>query len=243
MLSRTLFVWIIGLPVTIILFIFVILPLTFDRSGNAIHSIGRLWSRILLFLSGVTVEIKGTENLLQDGPQILASNHQGAFDILALQAFIPMQFRWVAKKSLFKIPIVGWSMSLAGYVGIERERASTAYKSIEAAAERIKNGTSVLIFPEGTRSATGELLPFKRGGFLLAVKSGVPVIPISITGTKDIMKKESILIRPGWIKIVIGIPIQTKSPLTPLYKKGEGGIADEKVLMDAVRKAIEEGLL
>ncbi|HAG50724.1 MAG: hypothetical protein A2X87_07835 [Deltaproteobacteria bacterium GWC2_42_51] len=243
MLFRTLLVWIIGLPVTIFLFIFVLLSLIFDRSGNSIHRIGRLWGRILLFLSGVAIEIKGTENLLQGRPQILASNHQGAFDILALQAFIPMQFRWVAKKSLFKIPIVGWSMSLAGYVGIERERASSAYKSIEAAAERIKNGTSVLIFPEGTRSATGELLPFKRGGFLLAVKSGVPVIPISITGTKDIMKKGSVLINPGRIKIVIGRPIQTKSPLTPLYKKGEGGIADEKVLMDAVRKAIEEGLL
>ena len=243
MLIRTLLVWLVGLPVTIFIFIIVIISLAFDRSGKSIHSIGALWSRILLFLSGVTVDIKGTENLLQDGPQILASNHQGAFDILALQAFIPMQFRWVAKKSLFKIPIVGWSMSLAGYIGIERERASSAYKSIEAAAERIKNGTSVLIFPEGTRSATGELLPFKRGGFLLAVKSGVPVIPISITGTKDIMKKGSVLINPGRIKIVIGRPIQTKSPLTPLYKKGEGGIADEKVLMDAVRKAIEEGLL
>ena len=228
MLSRTLLVWIIGLPVTIILFIFVILSLTFDRSGNAIHSIGRLWSRILLFLSGVTVEIKGTENLLQDGPQILASNHQGAFDILALQAFIPMQFRWVAKKSLFKIPIVGWSMSLAGYIGIERERASSAYKSIEAAAERIKNGTSVLIFPEGTRSNTGKLLPFKRGGFLLATKSGVPVVPVSIQGTTDIMKKESILIRPGPVKIVVGKPIATSG-------------MDEKPLMEKVRKAIEEG--
>ena len=229
MLSRTLLVWIIGLPVTIILFIFVILSLTFDRSGNAIHSIGRLWSRILLFLSGVTVEIKGTENLLQDGPQILASNHQGAFDILALQAFIPMQFRWVAKKSLFKIPIVGWSMSLAGYIGIERERASSAYKSIEAAAERIKNGTSVLIFPEGTRSNTGELLPFKRGGFLLATKSGVTVVPVSIQGTADIMKKKSILIRPGIVKVVIEKPIPVLD-------------ADEKLLMERVRKAIENGL-
>ena len=228
MLSRTLLVWIIGLPVTIILFIFVILSLTFYSSGNAIHSIGRLWSRILLFLSGVTVEIKGTENLLQDGPQILASNHQGAFDILALQAFIPMQFRWVAKKSLFKIPIVGWSMSLAGYIGIERERASSAYKSIEAAAERIKNGTSVLIFPEGTRSNTGKLLPFKRGGFLLATKSGVPVVPVSIQGTTDIMKKESILIRPGPVKIVVGKPIATSG-------------MDEKPLMEKVRKAIDEG--
>ncbi|MEK6600011.1 MAG: lysophospholipid acyltransferase family protein, partial [Deltaproteobacteria bacterium] len=118
MLIRTLSVWLIGLPVTIFIFILVIISLAFDRSGNSIHSIGALWSRILLFLSGVTVEIKGAENLLQDSPQILASNHRGAFDILALQGFIPIQFRWVAKKSLFKIPIIGWSMSLAGYVSI-----------------------------------------------------------------------------------------------------------------------------
>src|SRR3990172_2369128 len=229
MLIRTLFVWLIGLPVTIFLFILVIISLIFDRSGKAIHSIGRLWSRSLLFLSGVTVEVKGLENILAGKPQIFASNHQGAFDILALQAFIPLQFRWVAKRSLFKIPIVGWSMSLAGYIGIERERASSAYKSIESAAERIKNGTSVLIFPEGTRSNTGELLPFKRGGFLLATKSGVPVVPVSIQGTADIMKKESILIRPGTVKVVIGKPIPVSD-------------ADEKLLMERVRKAIEDGL-
>lgn len=229
MLLRTLLFWLIGLPVTLFLFIVVILSLLFDRSGNAIHSIGALWSRILLFLSGSKVEIKGMENLLRGKPQILASNHQGAFDILAFQAFIPIQFRWIAKTSLFKIPIIGWSMSLAGYVGIERERASSAYKSIEAAAEKIKNGTSVLIFPEGTRSATGKLLPFKRGSFLLAVKSGVPVIPISIKGTKDIMKRGSMLINPSRINVVIGKPIPTTG-------------TDEKVLMDEVRKAIEEGL-
>ncbi|MBI5049192.1 MAG: 1-acyl-sn-glycerol-3-phosphate acyltransferase [Deltaproteobacteria bacterium] len=226
---RTLFVWLVGLPVTILLFFVVLFSLIFNRSGNAIHSIGRLWSRILLFLSGVTVNIKGIDNLLKDKPQILASNHQGAFDILALQAFIPMQFRWVAKKSLFKIPIIGWSMSFAGYIGIERERAGSAYKSIEAAADKVKGGTSVLIFPEGTRSATGELLPFKRGSFLLAVKSGVPVIPISIQGTKDIMKKDSILINPSRINVVIGEPISTV------------GVA-EKVLMESVRRTIEEGL-
>lgn len=229
MLIRTLLLWLLGLPVTIFLFIIVMLSLIFDRSGNSVHSIGGLWSRVLLFLSGVTVELKGAENLLKDKPQILAANHQGAFDILAFQAFIPIQFRWVAKRSLFKIPIIGWSMSLAGYVGIDRERAGSAYKSIEAAADKVKSGTSVLIFPEGTRSASGELLPFKRGSFLLAVKSGVPVIPISITGTKDIMKRESILIKPGAINIVVGKPIETTG-------------VDEKVLMNEVRKAIEGGL-
>lgn len=245
-LARTLLLWLLGLPVTIFLFIIVLLSLIFDRSGNSIHSIGGLWSRILLFLSGAAVDIKGAEHLLKDKPQILASNHQGAFDILALQAFIPIQFRWVAKMSLFKIPLVGWSMSLAGYIGIERTRAGSAYKSIEEAAEKIKNGTSVLIFPEGTRSRSGELLPFKRGSFLLAVKSGVPVIPISIKGTRDIMKKGSILIKPGLIKVVIGEPIQIISPhpedASPLPKSGEGRIDDEKVLMDKVRQAIGEGL-
>ena len=229
MLIRTLSVWLIGLPVTIFIFILVIISLAFDRSGNSIHSIGALWSRILLFLSGVTVEIKGAENLLQDRPQILASNHRGAFDILALQGFIPIQFRWVAKKSLFKIPIIGWSMSLAGYVSIDREKAGSAYKSIERAAEKVKKGASVLIFPEGTRSAAGNLLPFKRGGFLLAIKSGVPIVPVSIRGTENLMKKESILIRPGAVKVVIGKPIPVSD-------------ADEKLLMEMVRKAIEEGL-
>lgn len=230
MLIRTLFVWLIGLPLTIFLFILVIISLVFDRSGNSIHSIGVLWSRSLLFLSGVTVEIKGAENLLQGKPQILASNHQGAFDILVLQGFIPIQFRWVAKKSLFNIPIIGWSMSLAGYVSIDREKAGSAYKSIERAAEKVKSGTSVLIFPEGTRSVAGNLLPFKRGGFLLAVKSGVPVIPISIKGAKDIMRKGSILIRPGAVRVVIGKPIPVSD-------------ADEKLMMEIVRKAIEGGLV
>lgn len=229
MLIRTLLVWLIGLPVTIFVFILVIISLAFDRSGNSIHSIGALWGRILLFLSGVTVEIKGTENLLQNSPQIIASNHKGAFDILALQAFIPIQFRWVAKKSLFKIPIIGWSMSLAGYVSIDREKAGSAYKSIERAAEKVKKGVSVLIFPEGTRSSAGSLLPFKRGGFLLAIKSGVPIIPVSIRGTENLMKKDSILIRPGIVKVVIGKPI----PVSDI---------DEKPLMEMVRKAIEEGL-
>ena len=205
------------------------LSLIFDRSGNSVHSIGGLWSRILLFLSGVTVEVKGLENILAGKPQIFASNHQGAFDILALQAFIPIQFRWVAKRSLFKIPIIGWSMSLAGYVSMDRERAGSAYKSIETAAEKVRNGICVLIFPEGTRSATGELLPFKRGGFLLAIKSGAPVVPLSIQGSTDIMRRGSLLIRPGKIKIAIGRPIHTAG-------------ADEKALMAAVRQAIEDGL-
>lgn len=230
MLIRTLLVWLLGVPITIFIFIFVILSLVFDRSGNTIHSLARLWGRSLLFLSGVSVDISGVEHFLTDRPQILFSNHQGAFDILVLQAFIPVQFRWVAKKSLFKIPIIGWSMSLAGYVSIEREKPSSAYRSIEAAAEKVKHGTSVLIFPEGTRSAQDKLLPFKRGGFLIAMKSGVPIVPISIKGTSNIMKRGSFLIRPERVKVIVNKSISTIE-------------TDEKILMSDVKKAIEHGLL
>lgn len=226
MFFRTLLVWLLGVPVTIFLFMFVLLSLLIDREGKMVHSIGALWCRAILALSGVKVEIKGAENIPKDRPVIFLSNHQGAFDIPALQGFLDYQFRWVAKKSLFKIPIFGWSMSLAGYIGIERESAGAAYKSIEEAASKIKGGTSVLIFPEGTRSKTAELLPFKRGGFLLAVKSGVPIIPVGIKGTSEIMRKGGALIKPSDVTISIGEPIKTEG-------------ADEKELRTETRAVIE----
>jgi 1-acyl-sn-glycerol-3-phosphate acyltransferase len=229
MFFRTFLVWIIGLPITLLLFICVLISHIFDRSGNSVHSIGVIGCRIVLFLSGVKVGVRGIENV-PEGPIVFASNHQGAFDILVLQSHIPTQFRWVSKESLFKIPIVGWSMSLAGYISIDRGRAALAYRSIEKAADRVRReGISVVMFPEGTRSTTGKLLPFKRGSFLLALKCGVPIVPVSIQGTRDIMKKGSVLIRSADVKIVVGRPIDV------------AGI-EEAELTKIVRKAIENGL-
>ncbi len=229
MYFRTTLVWFLGLPVTLLLFLAVLISLPFDRSGNSVHNIGRIWARYLLLLSGVKVDVQGI-NDMPDGPIVFASNHQSAFDILVLQAYLPVQFRWVAKESLFRIPIVGWSMYLAGYIGINRSRAALAYKSIVKAADKIKaRKTSIIIFPEGTRSTTGQLLPFKRGIFILAIKSGAPIMPVSINGTKDIMKKGSINISSGNVKLVLG-------EVTP----SEG--ADEKALMERVHVAIERGL-
>ncbi len=223
---RTLAVWLLGLPITIALFAVVLLTLPFERQGRAIHSIGSFWSRILLALAGIRVELKGMDNIPRGVPVVLLSNHQGAFDIPALQAFLPLQFRWVAKKSLFKIPIIGWSMSLARYIAIERENPQEAMKSMEEASERIRNGTSVLVFPEGTRSTTGELLPFKRGAFMLATKSGALIVPVAISGTSGIMKKGGFLIRPSKVTISVGKPIAP----------GESG---EKDLRNMTKKAIE----
>lgn len=210
MILRTLIVWGIGLPITLVLFFVVMLSLLMRGGGNAVHSIGAFWCRIILKLSGVRVTVKGMNNLPKEGPVIMLSNHQGAFDIPVLQAYIPMQFRWVAKKSLFRIPVVGWSMRFAGYIGIERENVGEALKSLDNAAGKIKSGTSVIIFPEGTRSETGRLLPFKKGAFMLAAKSGVPVVPVAVSGTKDIMKKGGYSITPAEVTVAIGRPFSAE---------------------------------
>lgn len=227
MLLRTLFVWAVGLPVTAALFIAVLAASLVDRTGRAAHRISALWFRIILALAGVRVAVRGAENIPADTPVIFLANHRGAFDIPALQAYLPVQFRWVAKKSLFRIPVVGWTMTLAGYIPIDRGSATRAFRSMLDAAERIRSGTSVVVFPEGTRNVTDRrLLPFKKGAFTLAVKSGVPVVPVAITGTRDIMKKGSLLISPADVSITFGPPIAT-------------GGRDETELMGLAKEGIE----
>ncbi len=209
MLFRTFVVWVAGLPITIILFVLVLFSLLVDRSGGLVHSIGAFWCRVILKLSGVSVSISGVQNLPGDRPVVIFSNHQGAFDIPVLQGHVPIQFRWVAKTSLFKIPIIGWSMRLAGYIGIERESARKAYKSLKAASVKVKNGTSVLVFPEGTRSEGAELLPFKKGASVLAAMSGVDVVPVGVKGTAGIMKRGGFSVTPARVSLRIGAPFST----------------------------------
>ena len=229
MILRTITLWLFGLPITAFLFIVVLISLPFSKHGRAIHSIGAFWCRIILMLSGIKVNLKGLENLPGSGPMIIASNHQGIFDIPVLQGLLPLQFRWVSKESLFKIPVIGWTMTLAGYISIDRASTTKSFKSIKRAAERIRGGTSVLIFPEGTRGPERELLPFKRGLFFLGTESGVPLVPISISGTSRVMKDHSVWIRPTTVEVTVHKPIDTS------------GI-DEKELMERCRKAIKEGL-
>ncbi len=209
MFFRTLLLWVVGLPITIALFVLVLLSAVVDRRGRLVHSIGALWCRIILALSGVKVLVTGAENLPTDRPVIILSNHQGAFDIPVLQGYIPLQYRWVAKTSLFKIPVIGWTMWLAGYIGIERESATKAYKSLKHAAKKVAAGTSVLVFPEGTRSDTGELLPFKKGAALLVSMSGVDVVPVAVKGTTGIMKRGGYSVTPARVTLNIGAPFSS----------------------------------
>jgi 1-acyl-sn-glycerol-3-phosphate acyltransferase len=181
---------------------------------NSIHKVARLWARIILFLSGVKVEVKGVENVLMDRPQIFMSNHQSGFDIFIVLAFVPGQFRWIAKKELFRIPVFSQAMKKAGYIEIDRQRHEKAMESLKVAAQKIREGKSVMSFPEGTRSKDGRIKTFKQGMFHLALEAGVPIVPITIIGASEIMPKRSLKINPGKITMVIDKPIDV-SPYTP----------------------------
>lgn len=176
---------------------------------NVIHKVANIWAKMLLILTNIKVEIIGAENILK-GSQIFMANHQSDFDIFIVLAHLPGQFRWIVKKELFNIPIFGKAMCNAGYIEIDRQNRERALMSLDEAARKIREGKSVMSFPEGTRSRDGKIKPFKRGMFYLAIKSGVPIVPISIIGAGDIMPRRSLLIKPGKIIMVIDRPIDVR---------------------------------
>ena len=200
-------VWVIW--VTLVLGIMVILVAFFSRNGNFPHLIARAWARSILIVACIPVRVEGIDNLKIDGSYILMANHQSNFDIPVLLGCLPVQFRWLAKAELFKIPIFGRGMRGCGYISIDRSNRKSAFRSLAEAAQKIRNGVSVLIFPEGTRSWDGEIQPFKKGGFVLSVDAGVPIIPIIITGTRAVMPKGKLLIRKQTVAMKILAPITT----------------------------------
>ena len=174
------------------------------------HRIAGFWGRLNIWAAGVKVRVDGAENLDPAQPYVFAANHQGWFDIFAILGYLPVPFSWLAKEELFKIPILGRAMKASGYISIDRGDRRKALASMTEAAVKIKNGTSVFIFPEGTRSADGLVRGFKKGGFILGIKSQQPIVPVSISGSYLILPKTSLVINPGGrIHITIGKPIAT----------------------------------
>ncbi|MFC1821683.1 lysophospholipid acyltransferase family protein [Thermodesulfobacteriota bacterium] len=196
---------------TIVFSIWAIIVSIFDSTGRKVHFYAAVpWARILLRVCGINVRVKGRQNADGHVPRIYMSNHQSYFDIFVLLAHLPVDFKFVLKKELTKIPIFGFSLRRARYISIDRGDPRKAVKSLNAAADRIKNGASVLIFPEGTRSEDGLLLPFKPGGFHLALKSGCEIVPIAIINSREIVPKGSLRIRKGSVAMNIGNPIPIK---------------------------------
>ncbi|OQX18306.1 MAG: 1-acyl-sn-glycerol-3-phosphate acyltransferase [Desulfobulbaceae bacterium A2] len=167
----------------------------------------RAWGRGICRMAGVDVMVEGAEHLQDEATYIFAGNHASQFDIFCFQGYFPHDFRWIAKKELFRIPLFGPAMRSVGSIAIDRGHGREAMKSLEQAARSIAAGTSVLIFPEGTRSPDGRLREFKTGAILLAMRAGVPVVPLAFIGTHAILPKGRRLPRPGRVIIRIGSPI------------------------------------
>jgi 1-acyl-sn-glycerol-3-phosphate acyltransferase len=162
-------------------------------------------------VSGVRVEVEGLDNFDPTGSYVFMSNHQSHYDILAVAGFLPAQVRFIAKKELFKIPGFGRALRKGGHIRIDRDNRAQAFASYDRAAEKICEGISIFVCVEGTRSADGTVGPFKKGGFVLAVKAGVPIMPITISGGRSILPKQKLVFSKGTMKMVVDKPIDTRS--------------------------------
>ena len=198
-----------------------------DRDSPMIHRSTRWWGQNLLRVAHIPIQVEGLEHLKPGQAYVFAANHRSNFDIFVLVAVLPGRFLWVAKKSLFHIPVLGQALSRMGSISVDRDNLRSAVQSLDRATAIVKRGVSLLIFPEGTRATTRELLPFKKGVFIMAIKAGQPIVPVSISGTRFIQPPGTIRMKPGPIKVVISPPI---APHT--FRRKED-------LMAAVRQAIE----
>jgi 1-acyl-sn-glycerol-3-phosphate acyltransferase len=211
---------------TLITSLGVILTNPFDRDGRMVQALAKWWGRSLLRMARVSLEVQGMELLVPGQPYVFAANHRSDFDIFTLLAFLPGRIMFVAKKELFRIPVFGPALTRMGSIPLDRDSLKEAMKSLDRAAARVKAGASMIIYPEGTRVPTPELVPFKKGVFVMATKAGQPLVPVSINGTHYIKPPGSLRVRPGPIKVVIAPPINPQD-----YRRKED-------LMAAVYEAI-----
>lgn len=169
----------------------------------------RAWARSILFFTGVPATIEVSEEAAALPQAIYMSNHESGIDILLLLLVIPQDVRFLAKRSLFWVPFMGWSMWLAGFVPVDRRRTDKAKDVLSELDERLAKGFSVLVFPEGTRSRDGTLGPFKKSGFLTALKSGVPIVPVGVSGARAVLGAQGMIVKRGPVRVRAGRPIPT----------------------------------
>ena len=215
---------------TVSLFLAALIIFPFDRRGEKINKLGRLWAVAHLKACGIRVSLEGVENI-SEPPYVFMCNHQSELDIFALLGSLDLSMKWIAKKELFSVPFLGWTLKMGKNISLDRENSRKALKAMNEAAERVKDGMNVVIFPEGTWSTDGKLLPFKKGGFSLALRTGVPVIPVGIIGTSRLQPEGCFIPQDkGLVQIKIGQPILTEK---------EGRAAKEELMCD-VRSCIEK---
>ncbi len=195
---------------------------------------GAVWSKINTALAFVTVGVKGHENIVLNQSYVIIANHESAFDIFILYGWLGIDFKWVMKKEIRKIPGIGFGSEAVGHIFIDRSSTKAALETIESAKKRIEGGTSVIFFPEGTRSRTHEMLPFKKGAFRFAFDLGIPILPVTINGTRNILPPDGLNLIPGKAEIIIHSPVDISQYGT---EKLTELIADSRAIIDSARKA------
>ncbi|HEY1087571.1 MAG TPA: lysophospholipid acyltransferase family protein [Archangium sp.] len=185
---------------------FVAMIVTLNRSAS-MFVVQKWWSPVLLWAGGAKLSVEGLENLKPGQPYIFISNHQSTIDIPVLFTGIPWNTRFVAKKALKYVPMLGWYMWAAKFIFVDRGNHREAVRSLDEAGEQIRGGIRIMVFPEGTRSDVLTVRPFKKGPFALAMKARVPIVPVAIEGSGKLMPKNSWNITPGPIRLKVGVPI------------------------------------
>lgn len=206
---RTLFLLAVAVPLSAFVALLVSLIGMLRSSARAIDWLIRRWARVVLAAAGVAVEVVGVEKLDPARRYVLVGNHASYLDIPVLFVAVPQPLRFFAKRSLFHIPFFGWGLRASGFIPIDRKKRSRNLASFDLATTRIEKGNSIAIFPEEGRSREPQMRPFKRGAFLLALKSDLPIVPVAIAGTWDVLPATRSSVRPGTVVVRIGEPIET----------------------------------
>jgi 1-acyl-sn-glycerol-3-phosphate acyltransferase len=183
----------------------------YDPEGKRQHWCARLWCQMIAVTAGVRVRVHGAHHIEPGVSYVFLSTHQSYMDIPAMLGYLPAQLRIAAKKVLFRIPFMGWHLTRAGHIPVDRSSTQNAVSSMQKAAGYLKNGICAFVFPEGTRSRDGRLHKFKKGGFKLAIQANVPIIPITIIGSRQVLPPDSIIFRPGPIDMYVDAPIPTNN--------------------------------
>jgi 1-acyl-sn-glycerol-3-phosphate acyltransferase len=210
----------------------------FESSGRRQIAVARAWARCQLWVSGVKVRVQGLERISPKGSYVFVSNHLSYMDTPVVLANIPAQFRFLAKRGLFQIPFLGTHLARAGHIPVPREDARAAVKTMSTAAQVIRErGVSLLIFPEGGRSVDGELASFKEGAAYIAIRAGVPLVPVALRGTREVLPYGSGHVRAGAVTMRIGEPIPTdqiqlrdRGRVTAELRERIAGMLDEQAI-------------
>jgi 1-acyl-sn-glycerol-3-phosphate acyltransferase len=228
-----LYVWLLFLPLVVVLTLLFgfgsVLAAMVTNPHWASRHVAARWARLLARLTPIWVSVEGAENARQNQSYVVVANHQSQYDILLLYGWLNLDLKWVMKKELRKIPAIGIGCEKVGHIFVDRKRPVAARQAITDALQRMGTGIGILFFAEGTRSDDGRLLPLKKGAFVTAMEQGIPVLPVTIIGTRDVLPARTLRLFPGRVRMVIHPEIPT----------GASGEMEMATLRDRTRAAIE----